>query len=79
MSSSARRQLQTSAQNTDSLGRVAARWTLPGLIAGIVFALWVIAVGIFTSTPWGAPQGLAQSVGIGTAGHSFHVVPFITG
>lgn len=79
MSSSARGQLKRSAQGTESSGRVAAHWILPGLIAGMVFAVWVMAVGIFSSNLWAPPQGLAQSVGIGTAGHSFQPVPFIAG
>ncbi len=63
----------------ESAVRVAARWILPGLIAGLVFAMWAMAVGIFTSNLWAAPQGIAQSVGIGTQGHNFQLVPFVLG
>lgn len=63
----------------ESGARVAARWILPGLIAGMVFAMWAMIVGIFTSTPWAPPQGIAQSVGIGSPGHGFQLVPFIVG
>ena len=57
----------------------AARWILPGLIAGLVFAMWAMVVGLFTSTLWAAPQGIAQSVGIGGAGHEFQLIPFFVG
>jgi hypothetical protein len=60
-------------------GRVAARWVLPGLIAGIAFAMWAMMVGIFTSTLWAPPQGIAQSLGIGSTGHSFQLIPFLAG
>jgi uncharacterized membrane protein YagU involved in acid resistance len=50
-----------------------------GLIAGLVFAMWAMAVGIFTSNLWAAPQGIAQSLGIGQQGHDFQPVPFIVG
>ncbi len=79
MSSSARRQLKMSAHVTESSGRGAGHWILPGLIAGLVFAVWMMTVGIFTRNPWAPSQGLAQSVGIGTAGHHFQLVPFIAG
>ncbi|HUZ90105.1 MAG TPA: hypothetical protein VMU49_09815 [Candidatus Acidoferrales bacterium] len=58
---------------------VAARWILPGLIAGVVFAMWAMMVGLFTSTLWAAPQGIAQSVGIGSPGHAFQLIPFLIG
>ena len=59
--------------------RTVLNWVLPGLIAGIVFAMWAMLVGVFTSTLWAAPQGIAQSIGIGTAGHNFQLVPFVVG
>lgn len=68
-----------SAQVTESSGRAAARWILPGLIAGTAFALWAMAVGTFSTNLWAAAQGIAQSVGIGTAGHNFQPVPFAVG
>ena len=64
---------------TESAVRTAARWVLPGLIAGLVFAMWAMVVGIFTSNVWAPPQGIAQSVGIGTQGHNFQLVPFVLG
>lgn len=67
------------ALQTEGGGRVAARWILPGLIAGIVFAMWAMMVGIFTSNLWAAPQGIAQSVGIGAQGHDFQLIPFLVG
>jgi hypothetical protein len=36
-------------------------------------------VGIFASTLWAPPQGIAQAVGIGHAGHDFQLVPFVLG
>ena len=57
----------------------AVRWILPGLIAGLVFAMWAMMVGLFTSTLWAAPQGIAQSVGIGSQGHDFQAIPFLVG
>jgi hypothetical protein len=66
-------------RQTESGGRVAARWILPGLIAGLVLAMWAMAVGLFTSNLWAPPQGIAQSIGIGTPGHAFQLVPFVAG
>ncbi|HEV2027699.1 MAG TPA: hypothetical protein VGS16_04100 [Candidatus Dormibacteraeota bacterium] len=54
-------------------------WALPGLIAGLVFAMWAMVVGLFTSTLWAPPQGIAQSIGIGSAGHQFQLIPFAVG
>jgi hypothetical protein len=59
--------------------RTVLNWILPGLIAGLVFAMWAMVVGLFTSTLWAAPQGIAQSIGIGSAGHNFQLVPFVVG
>jgi hypothetical protein len=59
--------------------RTVLNWVLPGLIAGLFFAMWTMVVGLFTSTFWAPPQGIAQSVGIGTAGHNFQLVPFVAG
>lgn len=64
---------------TESGGKVAARWVLPGLIAGMVFAMWAMVVGIFTSALWAPPQGIAQSIGIGAPGHDFQLIPFVLG
>lgn len=50
-----------------------------GLIAGLVFAIWAMLVGLCTSTLWAPPQGIAQSIGIGTAGHNFQLVPLLVG
>ncbi len=59
----------------------AARFVLPGLIAGIVFAMWAMMVGIFTpgSNLLAPPQGIAQSVGLGAPGHAFQLLPFVAG
>src|SRR5712664_1135486 len=59
--------------------RMVLNWALPGLIAGLVFAMWAMVVGLFTSTLWAPPQGIAQSIGIGTAGHNFQLVPLLVG
>lgn len=58
---------------------LAVRAGAAGLIAGLVFAMWAMIVGIFTSNLWAPPQGIAQSVGIGHPGHDFQIVPFIFG
>ena len=59
--------------------RTVLNWVLPGLIAGLLFAIWAMVVGVFTSTLWAAPQGIAQSIGIGSAGHNFQLFPFLAG
>ena len=59
--------------------RTVLNWALPGLIAGLVFAMWAMVVGLFTSTLWAPPQGIAQSIGIGSAGHDFQLVPLVVG
>ncbi len=59
-----------------------ARWlkaVAAGLVAGLVFAMWAMVVGIFTSNLWAPPQGIAQAIGIGHAGHDFQIVPFVLG
>ena len=50
-----------------------------GLIAGLVFAMWAMIVGIFTSNLWAPPQGIAQAIGIGNPGHDFQIAPFVLG
>jgi len=50
-----------------------------GVIAGLPLAAWLMLVGIFASTLWAPPQGIAQAVGIGHPGHDFQLVPFILG
>ena len=70
------------AQNTHGITVPStARWILPGLIAGLVFAMWAMMVGIFTpgSNFLAPPQGIAQSVGIGVPGHDFQILPFVAG
>ena len=59
--------------------RTVLNWILPGLIAGLVFAMWAMVVGLFTSTLWAPPQGIAQSIGIGSPGHNFQLVPLLVG
>ncbi len=50
-----------------------------GVIAGLPLAAWLMFIAIFTSKVWAPPQGIAQAVGIGHAGHDFQLVPFIFG
>jgi hypothetical protein len=57
----------------------AVRAGAAGLIAGLPLAAWLMIVGIFASTLWAAPQGIAQTVGIGHTGHDFQLAPFILG
>jgi len=45
----------------------------------MAFAMWAMVVGIFASRLWAPPQGIAQSIGIGTQGWDFQFVPFILG
>ncbi len=52
---------------------------VPGLVAGMAFAMWAMFVAIFASKLWAPPQGIAQSVGIGSQGWDFQFVPFILG
>jgi hypothetical protein len=59
--------------------RTVLNWALPGLIAGLVFAMWAMVVGLFTSTLWAPPQGIAQSIGIGSPGHNFQPIPLVVG
>jgi hypothetical protein len=59
--------------------RAVLNWALPGLIAGLVFAMWAMVVGLFTSTLWAPPQGIAQSIGIGSTGHNLQLVPLLAG
>jgi len=59
-----------------------ARWwarLIPGLVAGMAFAMWAMVVGIFASRLWAPPQGIWQSVGIGSQGWDLKLVPFILG
>ena len=64
-----------------SSGRSVGRWVLPGLIAGLVFAMWAMMVGLLTpgSSLLAPPQGIAQAVGIGRPGHDFQLLPFAAG
>lgn len=59
--------------------RAVLNWILPGLMAGLVFAMWAMVVGLFTSTFWAPPQGIAQSIGIGSPGHNFQLAPLVAG
>ncbi|PZS00177.1 MAG: hypothetical protein DLM67_01925, partial [Candidatus Nephthysia bennettiae] len=52
---------------------------MPGLVGGLVFAMWAMMVGIFSSNLWAPPQGIGQAVGIGHPGHDFQLAPFIAG
>ena len=57
----------------------AVRAGAAGLVAGLIFAMWAMIVGIFTSNFWAPPQGIGQALGIGHQGHDFQIVPFIVG
>ncbi len=50
-----------------------------GIIASLPLAMWLMIAGIFASTLWAPPQGIAQAVGIGHQGHDFQLVPFVLG
>lgn len=67
------------AQRTNDRWHPFWQWMGPGMVAGMVFAMWTMIVGIFYSALWAPPQGIAQSVGIGSQGHNFMVLPFILG
>mgnify|MGYP001797724602 CR=1 FL=1 len=41
--------------------------------------MWAMMAGLFTSTLWAALQGIAQSLGIGSPGHAFQLIPFLVG
>jgi hypothetical protein len=66
-------------KSSGARGRILADWVVPGLVAGLMFAMFAMVVGIFTSTLWAAPQGIAQAIGVGPNGHDFQVVPFVLG
>ncbi len=66
-------------RETGGSASAAVRAGRAGLIAGLVFAMWVMIVGIFTTNLWAPPQGIGQVLGIGHAGHDFQIVPFIVG
>src|SRR5258708_33429388 len=59
--------------------RTVLNWALPGLIGGVVFAMWAMVVGLFTGALWAPPQGIAQSIGIGSPGHNCQLVPLVAG
>jgi uncharacterized membrane protein YagU involved in acid resistance len=52
-----------------------------GLIAGLVFAMWAMVIGAFTpgSNLLAPPQGIAQSIGIGSQGHDIQALPLLIG
>jgi uncharacterized membrane protein YagU involved in acid resistance len=66
-------------RDTSASASPAVRAGAAGLIAGLVFAMWAMIVGIFTSNLWAPPQGIGQALGIGHQGHDFQVVPLIVG
>jgi uncharacterized membrane protein YagU involved in acid resistance len=66
-------------RETGASASSAVRAGAAGLIAGLVFAMWAMIVGIFTSNLWAPPQGIGQALGIGHQGHDFQVAPFIVG
>lgn len=66
-------------RDTGGSASSAVRAGAAGLIAGLVFAMSAMIVGIFTSNLWAPPQGIGQALGIGQQGHDFQIVPFIVG
>jgi len=50
-----------------------------GLVAGLVFAMWAMVVGLVSSNLWAPPQGIGQAIGIGHQGHDFQLFPFVIG
>jgi hypothetical protein len=66
-------------RDTGGSASSAVRAGAAGLIAGLVFAMWAMIVGVFTTNLWAAPQGIGQAVGIGHQGHDFQIAPFIVG
>ena len=48
-------------------------------VCGGCMSLHSVRVGLFTSTLWAPPQGIAQSIGIGAPGHDFQLVPLLVG
>ncbi len=71
--------MSTTAISRDETNASVVLRLVPGLVAGLAFAMWAMVVGIFTSRLWAPPQGIAQSVGIGSQGWDFELVPFILG
>ncbi len=61
------------------IGANRLRRLVPGLAAGMAFAMWAMFVAIFASRLWAPPQGIAQSIGLGSQGWDFQFVPFILG
>jgi len=66
-------------RDTGGSASTAVRAGASGLIAGLVFAMWAMIVGIFTSNLWAPPQGIGQALGLGHPGHDFQIVPFVVG
>jgi len=66
-------------RDTGGSASTAVRAGAGGLIAGLVFAMWAMIVGIFTSNLWAPPQGIGQALGLGHQGHDFQIVPFVVG
>jgi hypothetical protein len=66
-------------RDTGESASSAVRAGAAALIAGLVFAMWAMIVGVFTTNLWAAPQGIGQALGVGHQGHDFQIVPFIVG
>ncbi len=63
-----------------SLYSSTARWIMPGLIAGLVFLAIVLLSGVYSTTLWAMPEGIARTVGVSaSAGYSFSFVPVFIG
>ncbi len=52
-------------------GHLAARWLLPGLVAGTAFLAVEMVVGAFVTTAWAMPDGVAAVLGVGSHGYGF--------
>jgi uncharacterized membrane protein YagU involved in acid resistance len=68
-------------QLSSASGATWVKGGVAGLTAGLVFAMWAMIVGAFTpgSNLLAAPQGIAQSIGIGAQGHDIQIVPLLAG
>lgn len=52
---------------------------LPGLLAGAAFLVFEMLVGLFTTTGWAFPEGIAHTVGIGSDGYTLQPGPLLIG
>ena len=63
-----------------SFFRSTFRWSLPGLIAGVVFLVIALLVGMLSTTVWAMPEAIARTVGVSApVGYSFALEPLLIG